>query len=63
MSTTPFLMKEESIKHISPKLNSYHDDIKSTYETEKDGKLSFLEVLIMHKDSGIETTVYIPQKH
>lgn len=40
------------------KLNSYNDNIKFTYETEKGDKLPFLDVLIICKDSGVETTVY-----
>ena len=36
----------------------YHDNIKPTYETEKYSKLAFLDVLLIHKDYEVETTVY-----
>lgn len=51
-------VKEEPIDHVLSKINSYHDNINFAYETGKDGKLTFLDVLIIFKDSGVETTVY-----
>ena len=49
-------VKEEYIEHDLSKLNSYHDNIKFTYETEKDCKLPFSDVLIIRKVSGVETS-------
>ena len=47
-----FYKKEESIKQVLSELNKYHDSLKFTCEIEKDGKLPFLGVLIILKDSG-----------
>ena len=51
-------IKQESIGNILSKLNGYHDTIKFTYDMEKDGKLPFLDVLVIPKDYKVETTVY-----
>ena len=51
-------IKEESIEHVLSKLNGYHDNIEFTYEIENDGKLPFLDVLVIRKDHGVQTTVY-----
>ena len=51
-------IKEESIEHVLSKLNGYHDNIEFTYEIENDGKLPFLDVLVIRKDYEVETTVY-----
>ena len=48
----------ESIEHVLSKLNGYHDNIEFTYEIENDGRLPFLDVLVIHKDYEVETTVY-----
>ena len=55
--TIPYI-KEESIEHVLSKLNGYHDNIEFTYEIENDGKLPFLDVLVIRKDCEVETTVY-----
>ena len=51
-------IKEESIEHVLSKLNGYHDNTEFTYEIESDGKLPFLDVLVIPKEYEIETTVY-----
>ena len=51
-------IKEESIEHVLSKLNGYHDNIDFTYETENDGKLPFLDVLVIRNYYEVETTVY-----
>ena len=55
--TIPYI-KEESIEHVLSKLNGYHDNIEFTYEIENDGKLPFLNVLVIRTDYEVETTVY-----
>ena len=55
--TIPYI-KEESIERVLSKLNGYHDNIEFTYEIENDGKLPFLDVLVIRKDYEVETTVY-----
>ena len=52
-------IKEKPIEHVLSKLNGYHDNIEFTYEIENDGKLSFLDVLVIRKDYEVETTVYL----
>ena len=51
-------IEEESIEHVLSKLNGYHGNIELTYEIENDGKLPFLDVLVIRKDYEVETTVY-----
>ena len=51
-------IKEESIEHVLSKLNGYYDNIEFTYEKENDGKLLFLDVLVIRKDYEVKATVY-----
>ena len=51
-------VKEESIEHVLSKSNGYHENIYFTYEIENDGKLLFLDVLVISKECEVETTVY-----
>ena len=39
-------------------LNSFHRNIQFTNEVESNGKLPFLEVILMPNDEGIVPTVY-----
>ena len=40
-------------------MNSYHPNLKFTYELEKVGKLSFLDILVIRQSHNkFETTVY-----
>ena len=48
-------IREESVEHVLSKLN---DSIEFTNEIENDGKLPFLDVLVIHKDYKVETTVF-----
>ena len=52
---TIYRIKEESIENVLSKLKG---NIKLTYEIQNDGTLSFLDVLVIHKDHEVETTVY-----
>ena len=47
-----------SIDYVLSVLNSFHKNIKFSFEEEKDDKISFLDVLILRNGSTIETTVY-----
>ena len=61
--TFPFV-KEESVTFVLEKLNSYFPNLQSTYELEKLGKLSFLDVLIIRQSNNkFETTVYRQYKN
>ena len=51
-------VKEEPIEHVLSKSNGYHENIYFTYEIENDGKLLFLDVLVISKEYEVETTVY-----
>ena len=52
-------VKKNQIANVIDAINSFHPNIKFTHEIEKDGKIAFLDVLLMRKDTGnIETSVY-----
>ena len=48
-------------EHVKNELDNYHQNIKFTYEMEKDGKLPFLDVMITKNEdtsTSLETSVY-----
>ena len=52
--------------HEDAELNSFHDHLNSiqfTKEEEVDGKIPFLDVLVVRKTGGISTTVYRKPTH
>ena len=51
-------IKPSSIDYVLSVLNSFHKNIKFTFEEEKDIKISFLDVFILRNGSSIKTTVY-----
>ena len=52
-------IKDGEINAVLEALNSFHDDIKFTYESEIDNKISFLDVKISRKPHGsFSTTVH-----
>ena len=55
--TTTYI-KPSSIDYVLSVLNSFHKNIKFTFEEEKDIKISFLDVFILRNGSSIKTTVY-----
>ena len=55
---TFWFAKSEYTNNILLALNSFHQNIKFTIETEKDDAIPFLDVLIIRKTRKIETTVY-----
>ena len=50
--------KTDSVSKDLLKLNSFHINIQFTYETESHNLLTFLDILVIHKNNSIETTVY-----
>ena len=57
-------VKPNTEKDIQQKLNSFHKNIKFTYEFEQENQISFLDVLITRKQDGsMETSVYRKPTH
>ena len=52
------LARFEYINSILLALNSFHKNIKFTFQTEKDNTILFLDILIIRKPGKIEITVY-----
>ena len=50
--------RRTNLQDVLNRLNSTHDSIKFTLETERDNRLPFLDVLILREDSGYRFTVY-----
>ena len=55
-------IKEESIEHVLSKLNGYHDNIEFTYKIENEGKLLFLDILVILKITKLrqQYTIKVP---
>ena len=51
-------IKREFITNVIDILNKFHQNIKFTYEVEHNGKISFLDVLLMRCNNKLETTVF-----
>ena len=51
-------VKRGSIEYVLSVLNSFHDNIKFTYEQENNNRLPFLEVLFIRDNKIINTTVF-----
>ena len=52
------LARSEYIDNILLALNSFHKNIRFTFDIEKDNTIPFLDILIIRKPGKIETTVY-----
>ena len=51
-------IKPDVITNVIDILNNFHQNIKFTYEVEHNGKISFLDVLLMRCNGKLETTVF-----
>ena len=51
-------LKRGSIEYVLPVLNSFHDNIKLTYEQENNNRLPFLNVLFIRDHEKINTTIF-----
>ena len=51
-------IKLTSIDHVLMILNTFHKNIKFTYELEINKKISFLDVLLIRKNDTLETAIY-----
>ena len=56
-------VKIDAIEFVLSVLNSFHENIKFTYEIEQNGKIAFLDVLLIRKQKEIQTTVYRKPTH
>ena len=54
-------IKPEFITDVIDILNKFYEIIKFTYEVEHNGKISFLDVLLMRNNGQFETTVFRKQ--
>ena len=51
-------IKPDFIKNVIDILNKFYQNVKFTYEVEHNGKISFLDVLLMRCNGKLETTVF-----
>ena len=51
-------VKKDSIKFVLDTLNNFHKNIKFIFEEEIDGKIPFLDTLLVQNNDYIDTTVY-----
>ena len=51
-------IKLTSIDHVLMILNTFHKNIKFTYELEINKKISFLDVLLIRKNDTLETAIH-----
>ena len=58
MDDTFVYVKHDSTEYVLSVLNSFHDNIKFTYEQENNNRLPFLDVLFIRDDEKINTTVF-----
>ena len=58
MDDTFVYIKRGSIEYVLSVLNSFHDNIKFTYEQENNNRLPFLDVLFIRDDEEINITVF-----
>ena len=56
-------VKTDTIDHVLSILNSFHWNISFTYEQEINGKISFLDILILRNGNSFETAVYRKSTH
>ena len=56
-------VKPDTIDHVLSVLNSFHENISFTYEQEINGKISFIDILIMRSGNSFETTVHRKSTH
>ena len=52
------VIKLSSIEHVLSILNSFHQNIEFTYELEQNGKINFLDVMLIRTNDTLQTTIY-----
>ena len=58
VDNTIIYIKPDFITNITDILNEFHQNIKFTYEVEHNGKMSFLDVLLMRCNRKLEANVF-----
>ena len=56
-------IKETSISRVLTVLNSFYKNIEFTYKIEENGKIAFVDVLIIRNNNTLKTTVYRKKTH
>ena len=51
-------VKPDFISNVIGILNKFYENIKFTYEVERNGKISFLDILLIRNNGKLETTVF-----
>ena len=60
---TMAVIKLPSIEHALSILSSFHQNIEFTYELEEDGKINFLDVMLIRTNGTLQTTIYRKSTH
>ena len=58
VDNTIIYIKPDFITNVTDILNEFHQNIKFTYEVEHNGKMSFLDVLLMRCNRKLEANVF-----
>ena len=57
------VIKLSSIEQVLSILNSFHQNIEFTYESGQNGKIKFLDVMLIRTDDTLQTTIYRISTH
>ena len=57
------VIKLSSIEHILSILNSFQQNIEFTYELERNGKINFLDVILIRTNDTVQNTIYRKSTH
>ena len=60
---TIVVIKLSSIEHVLSILNSFHQNIEFTYELEQNGKINFLDLMLIRTNDTLKTTTYRKTTH
>ena len=63
MDDTFLYVKLGSVEYVLPVLNSFHDNIKFTYEQENNIRLPLLDVLFIRDYEKLNTTFFCEDAH
>ena len=63
VANTIAVIKFSSIEHVLSLLSSFHPNIEFTYELERNGKINFLDVMLIRRNDTLQTTIYRKSTH